>query len=504
MEKEQVVVVGGGPAGTACALEMARAGLSVTLVEEAPLDPELMGLDIPYFFGGQVPPRLQDRGAMLQRVLASRPDLARCAEAGVKVLTGTVCWGVFVPGENNTHLGSPQVGLADGERSWLVEFQRLVLATGARDLVLSFPGWELRGVMGAQAFHALLSDYQALPSRRVLFLGSGPLALHLATLALEQGVEVAGVVEAQPQPLAGPALQEALSRRGVPIYTSTVVKEVRGGEEVASALLCRVDSQMHPVPGTEQEVACDTVCLALGLVPNVELAYLAGCRLSFRPELGGWVPALDGDMQTSVPGVFVAGDAGGVYPTAVADPSAARDQGRRVGRAVARSLGLPTGGGEPPVPTPPPAGDADRARGYLRDWLQALMSAGGMGVTVCACEEVTREDLLGVRPPRYLGWRAEQAHTLQSLAQEGPLHPDHLKRLTRAGMGHCQGRRCREQVAMLLALATGRDVSQIPLASYRPPVRPLPMKVLWPREEPVEMRTRWPSWFVRGFRDPME
>jgi D-hydroxyproline dehydrogenase subunit alpha len=77
----------------------------------------------------------------------------------------------------------------------------------------------------------------------------------------------------------------------------------------------------------------------------------------------------------------------------------------------------------------------------------------------------------------------------------GSAHPDLLKRLTRAGMGHCQGRRCREQVALLLAYTTGVDVAAVPLASYRPPVRPVPMNVLSPDDEPEELRLRWPLWF---------
>ena len=70
-----------------------------------------------------------------------------------------------------------------------------------------------------------------------------------------------------------------------------------------------------------------------------------------------------------------------------------------------------------------------------------------------------------------------------------------MKRITRAGMGYCQGRRCREEIAMLSARAAGVDVAQVPIASYRPPVRPLPMDILWPEDEPEELRNNWPIWF---------
>jgi hypothetical protein len=118
-------------------------------------------------------------------------------------------------------------------------------------------------------------------------------------------------------------------------------------------------------------------------------------------------------------------------------------------------------------------------------WLKALLNAGGLDVMVCQCEEVSRGELLDISPPRYLERKSNKMGTrsLTTLLEDGPVNQDQVKRLTRAGMGLCQGRRCREQVAMLLALSSRIDVGQVPLASYRPPVRPLPLKVLWPQDE---------------------
>jgi len=87
------------------------------------------------------------------------------------------------------------------------------------------------------------------------------------------------------------------------------------------------------------------------------------------------------------------------------------------------------------------------------------------------------------------------ARDLATLLRDGPVNQDQIKRLTRAGMGPCQSRRCREQVGLLLAQAAGTTLDRIPLPTFRPPVRPLPLSVLWPADEPVAMREDWVSWF---------
>jgi len=209
-------------------------------------------------------------------------------------------------------------------------------------------------------------------------------------------------------------------------------------------------------------------------------------------------------MQTSVAGVYVVGDGGGVRGDMLTLPRVAMDQGRMAAIAVAEARG---------------AVDSDRARALERElsvvvdgagaassgpdqdlqdlWLRSLVAAGGMDVVVCQCEGVTRQELVDVSPPRYLGgspgrrWETK----LPAILEAGPANPDLLKRLTRAGMGHCQGRRCREQIAMLLADATGIEVSDVPLASYRPPVRPVPLRILSAEDEPEAVRERWASWF---------
>src|SRR4030095_10637100 len=132
-----------------------------------------------------------------------------------------------------------------------------------------------------------------------------------------------------------------------------------------------------------------------------------------------------------------------------------------------------------------------------RQWLRSLIQAGCWEVNICQCEEVTRRELVEVKPPRYLKWESPQmdARSLDTMLRDGPVNQDQIKRLTRAGMGPCQSRRCREQVGLLVAQATGTSIDRIPLPSFRPPIRPLPLDVTPPADEPEAMRAGWARWF---------
>ena len=487
-----VVVVGAGPAGVAAAIAAARSGAEVLLVDENPVDNDMMAMDVPLYFGQRMQPSVRNRALMMERVVETNPGLAEAYEDGVDVQLGTYVWGAFVNGPTVRELPGPMLGLADDRRSWLLGYDRMIVAAGARDVALGFPGWERAGAMGAGGAHALLARYRALASKRMVIVGSGRLALATAALACEHGIEIAGIVEVGNAPRADLAAIPAL--RGVPVYTSHTVKEARGKVgEVESVALVRVGAGLEPVAGTELEITCDSVCLAVGLVPNVELLHLVGAHLAFVSARGGWVPELGDAMETTAPGVFAAGDCTGVREN-MTDASAARAQGRIAGIAASESLGTNPA---PPRPRASAQADGPGVHAYWGEWLRSLVAAGGWDVNACQCEEVTRRELVEVKPPRYLKWDSPQmnARSLDTMLRDGPVNQDQIKRLTRAGMGPCQSRRCREQVALLLAQAAGTSLDRIPLPSFRPPLRPLPLNVLWPADEPVVMREHWVSWF---------
>jgi thioredoxin reductase len=486
-EHAEIVVVGGGPAGCAAAIEAAQAGASVILVDENPVGAGLIGLDVPFLFGGRATAAVQNAERMLEQVVATHPALGEAFELGVDVRLGTSAWGAWVNGPGLRALPVPVVGLADERRSVMVGFDRLIVATGARDLVLSFEGSDQPGVVGAQALHALLARYQAFAGRRLVVLGSGSLAAETARLALDHGLEVAALVEVRDAPLAPAERIAELSARGVEIVTGHAPLRAHAGPDGVEALvLAAVDD-----PGRQREISCDTVCLAVGAVPSVELLDVLGVSLALDPARGGFVPAAGPDCgaSTSLDRVFVAGDCAGLGGDA-------EEQGREAARAAVRSLGRaspsPRGAAGQALPAAP------RGEGNALDWMRALLATGGREVLACTCEEVTRAELLGVKPPRYLGWQPREkaaARDLAAFLAADPINQDHVKRLTRAGMGPCQGRRCREQIAMLLALGADAPVEKVPLAGYRAPVRPLPLAVLADAEETPAMAEGWNVWF---------
>ncbi len=489
MDTVQVIVVGGGVAGCTAALEAARRGLKVMLIDEHPQSLAAMSFDAPYFYGSRLSAVLSDSSAIAERVLGANPLLLDCLDAGVDVLTNTCVWGNFVPGPNLTYTEQRRLGLADAERSWLVPYEHLILAPGARDLVLSFPGWQLPGVLGAEAASALVTRYQALGGSRAVILGSGNTGLRLAKQLREAQIEVAGIVEVAESVRGDAALRAELETAGVPFRLSSVIDRALGDREVEGVQIRSLNDRLEPIAGTESMIACDTVCIAIGVIPNIELAAQSSCRIEYDSARGGWVPVVDADQRTSIPYIYVIGDGAGINEGALLNPDLATDQARRAVEAIA---GGRTGSVTAAPPGPKKA-DAQDDPSPAGDWLRALIGTGGLDVVACQCEEVTRREVLCVQAPRYLG--APEKNRAGPITPDNQTSQDFVKRMTRAGMGHCQGKRCRDHIALLLATAAGRPISQIVPGSYRVPVRPLPLGIAAGPDESDEITRSWPVWF---------
>ncbi len=493
-ERTQLLVIGAGPAGLAAAIEAAERGLSVVLVDENPVSITTMGDEVPLHFGQAMSAQARNRNAMMEAFIASEPLIEAAFEAGVDLRLGTACWGLYSNGPSLGWLPGTVAGLNDDERCWMLAAQQVIVATGRRDMGLAFPGWEKPGVLGATAALALAGRYGALEPRRIVMLGSSTEALVTALALRDAGVVVAAIVEQADEIIGSPELAGRLKAGGTQLLTRHVVREATGRDHVEAALVSTVDTEGRAF-GPERSLACDGIVLAVGATPVVDLLDALGCRIAFQPQRGGYAPLVDGDQRTSLHNVFAVGDAAGLWSDKTRDRSIAEAEGRCAAAAIARDCGVDDGRAVAAA-APPGAPECDISA-YRLAWVRASVVEARAEVHVCQCEEVTAREILEVRPPRYLGWQDERRNdrSLSALLGDGPPNPDQVKRLTRAGMGPCQGRRCREQVSALLALGAAVPLSSIPLASYRAPVRPLPLSVAGQIPEAPEQAEHWDTWF---------
>lgn len=535
-EHTDILVIGAGPAGLAAAMAAAGQGLRVTLVDENPVPFETMGEEVPLHFGGRMGRAAANRNAMLEQMLETNPGLFDAVEASIDVRLGTAAWGLFPRRSSAAWMDGDVVGLADGERAYLMGYRQVIVATGRRDMGLAFPGWERPGVMGASAAHCLAVRYGALGAQEAVLLGSDSAALQIGVALAQTGVRLLAVIEQGPQVLGDAGLLATLVDQGARVFTRHVIRQADGDENGVTAVsLVAVDEAGKHLPGPGVRLACDTVLLGIAAVPAVELLEAAGCQVGYRAALGGHVPQLDAWQRTSVPGMLAAGDCAGTWVAKSLSAEVAEAEGRRAAQAAVASLlggspeststddqsvlsgtSLASSAASVPASTDLRATDSvatDAQASNTQDadthsaddttddtrcaWVRAsVLEAEGVP-HVCQCEEVTAAEILNVRPPRYLSWENAKVpvRDLVALADGGAPHPDAVKRLTRAGMGPCQGRRCREQVGALLSVGAKVPIAQVPVASFRSPVRPLSLQQMATLEQAPALGEHWDSWF---------
>lgn len=320
MRETDIAVVGGGPAGLCAATVAAKLGAKVVLVDDNPrLGGQLIKQTHKFF--GSKSHHCGTRGMDIATLLASELQ-ATSAE----LFLDTSVVGCY---------GGDTLALASRDRFTKLRFRNLVIATGAAENSVLFANNDLPGVYGAGAVQTLMNVFGVRPGRRVLMVGSGNIGLIVSYQLIQAGVDVVALVEALPR-VGGYHVHAAkLARLGVPILTGHTIRAAIGRERVQGAVICRVDKNFRPKPGTDRRLRVDTICVAVGLTPLTELLWQLGCHMAYVPELGGHVAWHDEHMQTSRPGVYVAGDVSGIE-----EASTAMLEGRIAGaHAAFRVLG---------------------------------------------------------------------------------------------------------------------------------------------------------------------
>jgi sarcosine oxidase subunit alpha len=325
-----VLVVGAGPAGLCAALESATQGASVLLVDENQCVGGQLIKQTHKFFGSKQE-RAGIRGIDIAKELET--DVQKLQQEGkIQVMTDATVIGYY-ESEKKHRFGVVQ--RCEYESTlYDVRCDAAILACGAMENMLLFPGNDLPGVYGAGAVQTLMNVYGVKPGERVLMVGAGNVGLIVSYQLLQAGIAVDRVVEAAPI-IGGYNVHAAKLRRcGVPIQTSHSIKEVCGEKKVEGAVVVQLDEHWKPIKDSEEYIKCDTICLAVGLTPSTRLLSQIGVDLEFIPEAGGYVAPHDGSMQTSVKGVYVAGDASGIE-----EASTAMIEGKIAGLASAILLG---------------------------------------------------------------------------------------------------------------------------------------------------------------------
>ncbi|WP_103534042.1 FAD-dependent oxidoreductase [Streptomyces sp. SM11] len=448
-DPRDLVVVGAGPAGLAAAATALDGGLRVVLVDAGAAPGGQFWRHPPPHAQGTIPTADLHHGLRTYRAL--RATLSAHERTGrLTLLLNHHVW-TTAREEDGFTVHAVDRGRAPEERAVVLRAPALLVATGAYDRQLPFPGWDLPGVLTVGGLQSLLKGGGVVAGRRVVLGGTGPFLLPVAAALAARGAEVVAVCEAaapsawlrHPVPLLRNPAKWAeaaryagtLARHRVPVRTRTAIVGAEGEEEkagrVAVVRTASLDADGCPLPGTERRIEADTVGVGWGFVPQLDLLLPLGCELADAGD-GTMAAAVDDGQRTTVPGLYTAGETCGVGGAALAV-----SEGRVA--AVSVLTDLPAPGRPNARRTAAERRAVARHRSFARAMAQAhpLPPAWPTWLTddtpVCRCEEVTAGAV-----------RSARADAAAS---------DHrqVKQLTRAGMGWCQGRMCGPAVHCLVS-----------------------------------------------------
>lgn len=313
-----VAIVGAGPAGLSAAIVAARYGLDVHVFDEGNHQGGQLVKQTHQFFGSH----REEAGTRGIDLAVELKEEAH--KAGVHIHGGSTVLGYY-----------PEMTLTVEHENKLEIYRAKAMAycTGAVENYLAFENNDLPGIYGAGGVQTLMNEYGIIPGKRVLMIGSGNVGLIVSYQLLQAGVDVVEVIEAMPYFGGYQVHASKLRRAGVPIRTRHTIKRALGTEMVTGAVVHELDEYWQPIPGTERELECDVICIAVGLHPDNQFLRQAGAEMKYVRELGGYVPVRTPDMETTVEGIYVAGDAAGIEEATVAAL-----EGKLVGYAVAERL----------------------------------------------------------------------------------------------------------------------------------------------------------------------
>lgn len=444
-----LVIIGAGPAGLAAAVVAAEHGLDVALLDEQPGP------------GGQIYRAMESIPAERAELLGTeyqrgRKLVSAFRGCGVDYFPDTQVWSLNRKRE---------IGLLRGNTPTMITADQVLLAGGAMERPVPFPGWTLPGIMNAGAGQILFKSHGIVPADGVVLAGSGPLLLLLAWQYLHAGVKMEAILDLTPMRnhlralpylpralraghylIKGLAYKKDLKQAGISTLHNVSDLHAKGNEQLASVSF-RHKRRQH-------SIETDLLLIHFGVTPHTHLSRVAGCRHDWDKSQQCWRPQLDDWGNSSIDGILIAGDGAGIGGARTAEHA-----GRLAALQVVHTLGLIQRRERDRL------GRNDRKwmrdEMHIRPFLEAffhipgqLLSVPDDDTIVCRCEEVT-------------------AGRIRAAVADGHSDSNQVKFLTRCGMGPCQGRQCADAVAHIVAAAGGNSIGRGGHYRGRPPVTPL-------------------------------
>ncbi|MCL2407105.1 MAG: NAD(P)/FAD-dependent oxidoreductase [Defluviitaleaceae bacterium] len=315
-----LLVVGAGPAGLCAAQAVGAAGGSVLILERGNVPGGQLVKQTHMFFGSEKQ-YASYRGFDIADILIDKLK----AMPGVTLKTNATVLAAYDNGVWSAEIDGAYVQIYP---------KAVIVATGASEKSTPFPGNDLPGVFGAGAVQTLMNQYGIKPADRVVMVGWGNIGLIVSYQLLQAGVNVLAVLGRSGK-IGGYLVHASkLRRMGVPILAQHSVKSANGTDRLESVTIWQLDKNAQGIPGTEKVLEADALCISVGLSPLSELLWQAGCKMAYIPALGGHVACRDEFLRTSIPNIFIAGDAAGVE-----EASAAMVEGQMAGLSAAEYLG---------------------------------------------------------------------------------------------------------------------------------------------------------------------
>jgi thioredoxin reductase/bacterioferritin-associated ferredoxin len=457
--KTELVVIGAGPGGIQAAVTAAKFGVDVTLIDSSFVPGGQYYKQLPKEFLKDNKNHLHKKAEFL---------FTELKRSSVHVFMNSVAWGIF----HNPKSGLWQVKLQCNNCSSQIEAPIIIIATGAYDRSIAFPGWNLPGVMTAGAAQTMIKNQGILPGKRALLSGSGPLQLAAAANLVDAGAEVIAVLECGSRLLRKgishiPAvwgqwgrMHEGLGYAGtlvkakVPYKLGWSVIKAMGNEKVEEVVIAKVDEIGKPIKGSIQTHDVDALIVGYGLTPSTEFFRLLNCEMKFSPSEGIYIPDRNEYFETSLPGIFAVGDCAGIGGAELAMVEA-----KITAKRIAWKLGHVSNDQSFKIESSEIRALKKEQRfakmlGQVFTIPQGLFKLAEEDTIICRCEQVTLSEV-----------NKAISYGAQSVTD--------IKTITRSGMGNCQGRTCGSILAQILAAELGKPVETSQFLNIRPPVHPL-------------------------------